>query len=100
MLPQLEKIDHKSLRASCKDLSFAIDPLFFSSFVIETRHLHLEKSLYILTALATKQTGWCQYAKMLVIKPGEDIEEPEDLESMRVLLASALDSMKDIRTVK
>ncbi|KAJ6517257.1 hypothetical protein C8R47DRAFT_1312802 [Mycena vitilis] len=105
---KLTKSDQKYLRAACKDIGLAINPLFFSSLVLRTKNLSLDTGINNLTALASGKTGWSQYTKSLSILPGpwqnhEADEAPErphiSDNAMRGLVASALTSLKNIRAV-
>ncbi|KAJ6528744.1 hypothetical protein DFH09DRAFT_1045450 [Mycena vulgaris] len=102
---QLEMIDHKSLRAVCKDLSFVMEPLFFSSLALDTTRLRLGSGRHIMETLATGESGWSRYAKTLQIAPGRSEGNPvADTGSCAFwkaqdLLASALGSMEKVQTV-
>ncbi|KAJ7476747.1 hypothetical protein FB451DRAFT_1557507 [Mycena latifolia] len=102
---QLDRGDHKSLRAVCKDLSFAMEPLFFSSLV-KTHELRHRR--WFLQALATEKTGWTPYIKTLRIISGQlelDSEEVADMglplpeHAIQDLLISALWSIRNARTI-
>ncbi|KAJ7186627.1 hypothetical protein C8R46DRAFT_1057595 [Mycena filopes] len=101
---ELARSDHKNLRAVCRDISLAIDPFFFSSITIRTRPLHLKEGTWLLEALASGQSRWSTYAKTLLIEPGnvpwgkELAFNPRE-EAQCKLLASALGSLKAIRTL-
>jgi hypothetical protein len=102
---QLIKVDQQHLRAVCQEIGLAINPLFFSTLVLKTRHLRLEADVCVLTALASGKTGWCSHAKTLNIShgssPGREKVERLDLsdEAMQNLLAAALGTMMNVRTV-
>ncbi|KAJ7686260.1 hypothetical protein B0H17DRAFT_1072182 [Mycena rosella] len=106
---QLPNSDQKNLRAVCKDLGLAIDPLFYTFFVLRGDRLRQENGLYIIERLATRQIGWVHHAKTVHITPGS---RPEGTEAkiggpkwypsdaaLPDLLVSALASMQNIQTV-
>ncbi|KAJ6552880.1 hypothetical protein B0H19DRAFT_155344 [Mycena capillaripes] len=102
----LDTDDHRSFRAVCKDINFAMEPLFFSSIALNRPHVHLrfERFLWIFETLATGKTGWSRYARTLKIVGEGWIEEEEKTSNlsdtaMRELFVSALASMKNIQTV-
>ncbi|KAJ7155710.1 hypothetical protein C8R46DRAFT_1356160 [Mycena filopes] len=100
---ELARSDLKNLRAACRDTSFAVHPLFFSSIPLRTRRLRLKDGASLLANLATGESKWST-AKTLLIEPGlvsrdEDAELLHNPQDPTELLASALDSLKDIRTV-
>ncbi|KAJ7444492.1 hypothetical protein FB451DRAFT_1294198 [Mycena latifolia] len=103
---QLDRSDHKSLRAVCKDLSFAMEPLFFSSLVLKTHELRHHR--WFFQALATEKTGWTPFIKTLRIISGQlelDSEEVADMglplpeHATQDLLISALWSIRNARTI-
>ncbi|KAJ7488062.1 hypothetical protein FB451DRAFT_1529078 [Mycena latifolia] len=102
---KLVRIDQKCLRAVCKDIGLAINPLFFSTLVLKTQSLHSENGIYILKALASGDTGWSTYAMTLTIQPGGILEGRADSRfdisdsAVQELLASALGSLMNIRVV-
>ncbi|KAJ6579155.1 hypothetical protein DFH09DRAFT_1147755 [Mycena vulgaris] len=104
---QLERIDHKRLRAVCKDLRLAMDPLFFSSLVLDLHQLRLESGREFQETLVAGQTGWSLYAKTLTIIPGKkpewhqlaDPRGPKSEDANGHLLSSALGSMKNVQAV-
>ncbi|KAJ7488079.1 hypothetical protein FB451DRAFT_1391030 [Mycena latifolia] len=101
---ELSRVDLKRLRAVCKDVGLAINPLFFSALVLWTQHLRLETGLHVLTSLASGKSGWSPYAKTLTIKPGETPKagpgaDDRSDSAMQELLAAALGSLTKIRTV-
>ncbi|KAJ7911360.1 hypothetical protein B0H13DRAFT_2010003 [Mycena leptocephala] len=109
---ELAKKDQKSFRAVSKDIGLSINPLFFADFVLKTQRLHLEATVDILTAVASGETGWSQYAKSLIIihgytrqllvrreKPPKTEEANLSDEAIQNLLAAALGTMKKVRIV-
>jgi hypothetical protein len=91
-----------SLRQICRSVGAAIEPLFFSSLVLLKDELHIDMGRGFLEALATGETGWSQYAQRLHIKSarnwtGAGLHRSETM--MQKLLASALGSLSNIRTV-
>ncbi|KAJ7025504.1 hypothetical protein C8F04DRAFT_1128212 [Mycena alexandri] len=101
---KLARSDHKNVRAVCRETSYAIGPLFFSSISLKSRRLRLEDGISLLEYLATGQTGWSTYAKTLSIESGIGPKETDSVSDLpadvlKRLLASALDSLKGIRTV-
>lgn len=103
---QLTHTDHANVRSVCKDLQGAMHRLFFSVLVLRIgEQLQSDDGMQMLTALANGGTGWSLHAKTLRITPGnqagrQEAEEWDMLHSdMRDLLAYALDSMPNIRTV-
>ncbi|KAF7371298.1 F-box domain-containing protein [Mycena sanguinolenta] len=100
---KLDKSDYANFRAVCKDLSFAMEPLFFSTIALSRQHLRLKNGQWFLKALASGQAGWSRYAKVLKFSRGNRIEigeEPAGLSDtvMQELLTSALWSMMSIKT--
>ncbi|KAF7345687.1 hypothetical protein MVEN_01588500 [Mycena venus] len=101
--------DQKSLRSVCRVLGLAINPLFFSTVVLDIHSRRLDESLSYLEALANGKTGWSQYAQSLKItrlSPGGGFMKKEDfpqLQSahrrMEQSLRSALESLKNVRIV-
>ncbi|KAJ7165433.1 hypothetical protein C8R43DRAFT_210694 [Mycena crocata] len=87
----------------CKDLSIAVDPLFFSAFVLKSNRLHLQNTIAALEAIAKGKTGWSSYAKTLVIKSGKQpqLEAVADMSiaALTVALSAALGSLINIRAV-
>jgi len=103
---ELSKTDQQHLRAVCKDLCLAINPLFFCTLVLKTQPLCLESGVQLLRALASGKTGWSPYAKPLTIAPGKWLNEEArkfqaDLsdDAMEGLLVTALGSMVNVRSV-
>ncbi|KAJ6580741.1 hypothetical protein B0H19DRAFT_1112255 [Mycena capillaripes] len=109
--------DHKHLRVVCKNFNFAIAPLFFSSVLLDVQQSGLELGLSHLEALATGNTSWSQFARTLKIErlspsykfPAskavqEDKQDTDNElkladERMKKFLPSALESLKNVRTV-
>ncbi|KAJ6514196.1 hypothetical protein C8R47DRAFT_1063968 [Mycena vitilis] len=104
--------DHKQLRSTCKNLSFAIAPLFFSSVLVDVQQSRLEVGLSHLDALSTGNTPWSQFARTLKIEhlrpaflgAGTDPKYTEDelqlaKERFNQLIEPALESLKNVRTV-
>ncbi|KAF7344165.1 hypothetical protein MVEN_01706700 [Mycena venus] len=91
-----------SLRQTCRSVGAAIEPLFFSSLVLLKDELRIDMGRGFLEALATGETGWSRYAQRLHIKSakkrtGAGVHRSETM--MQELLASALGSLSNIRTV-
>ncbi|KAJ7103849.1 hypothetical protein C8R44DRAFT_887355 [Mycena epipterygia] len=102
---QLAGPDQKSLRQTCKGVSFAIEPLFFSYLVLNKDELRIGMGRGFLEALATGETGWSRYAKTLRMKPTRPAEERRGVglnrseTVMQELFASVLGSLNNVRTV-
>ncbi|KAJ7606957.1 hypothetical protein DFH06DRAFT_1486676 [Mycena polygramma] len=105
---KLTRSDQKYLRAACKDIGLAINPLSFSTLVLRTRNLSLDTGIDNLTALASGKTGWSRYTRSLSILPGpwqnQGIDEPPERpdisdDAMMGLVVSALTSLKNVRAV-
>ncbi|KAJ6557568.1 hypothetical protein B0H19DRAFT_1148106 [Mycena capillaripes] len=99
---QLARPDHMSLRQTCRSVGAVIEPLFFSSLVLLKDELRIDMGRGFLEALATGETGWSRYARRLHIKSadkwtGAGVHRSETM--MQELLASALGSLSNIRTV-
>ncbi|KAJ6552824.1 hypothetical protein B0H19DRAFT_1155025 [Mycena capillaripes] len=101
--------DRKSLRGVCRELGFAINPLFFSSVTLDIHNRRIDESLCFLEALAGGKTGWSQFARNLKIarlSPGGEFIKREDFEQvqsaharMERFLRRALESLKNVRNV-
>ncbi|KAF7351491.1 hypothetical protein MSAN_01581400 [Mycena sanguinolenta] len=98
---QLTRSDLAIMRAVCKDLNGALWRLFFSVLVLETKRNGFgEDGIEMLKALASGQTGWTLHARALrVIQAPPVRDECAHNEEMVDLLAAALKSLSDIRTV-
>ncbi|KAJ7669504.1 hypothetical protein DFH06DRAFT_1321579 [Mycena polygramma] len=104
--------DHKQLRVTCKNLSFAVAPLFFSSVLLDVQQSRLEVGLSHLEALAAGNTPWSQFARTLKIehlypaflRVGTTPKYTDDElqlanERLKQLIKPALESLKNVRTV-
>ncbi|KAJ7645066.1 hypothetical protein DFH06DRAFT_1333363 [Mycena polygramma] len=104
--------EHKQLRSTCKNLSFAIAPLFFSSVLLDVQQSRIEVGLSHLEALAAGNTPWSQFARTLKIehlcpaflKVGQIATCSNDElqladERFKQLIKPALESLKNVRTV-
>ncbi|KAJ6574402.1 hypothetical protein B0H19DRAFT_1254110 [Mycena capillaripes] len=110
--------DHKHLRVACKNLNLAVAPAFFSTVSLNVHKSRLGLSLEHLEALATGNTPWSTFTHTLTIKhlsaSLEDAEETDEMEEhtmrqhdtlqqmqdrLRQCLLSALQSLKNVRTV-
>lgn len=109
-LAQLADLDdRKRLRGACRALSFAINPLFFSSVTLDIHNRRLDENLSFLEGLASGRTGWSRYARNLKIarlSPGGEFIKKEDFEQVRSahvrmerFLRGALESLKNVRSV-
>ncbi|KAJ7127624.1 hypothetical protein C8R44DRAFT_778614 [Mycena epipterygia] len=104
---QLPNCDQMNLRSVCKELGLAIDPLFYTFFVLRGDRMRKENGLYIIERLAAGQIGWSQHAKTVHIMPGSKPETGEAIgpkwypsdPALPNLLVSALASMHNIQTV-
>ncbi|KAF7343918.1 hypothetical protein MVEN_01680500 [Mycena venus] len=108
---ELAMPEKKRLRAVCKDIGLAINPLFFSALVLNVNQLRQEIGLYILKALASGESGWSHYATSLRIIDSvsgtmQEIEAQQKRErrdisddAMHDLLVSALRSLTNIRSM-
>ncbi|KAJ6566626.1 hypothetical protein B0H19DRAFT_1374116 [Mycena capillaripes] len=105
---QLAQKDHANLRAVCKDLSGAMECLFFSCLILRTgEEMHSESGVEMLKTLAIGNTGWSYHTRTLRIQPGKSTKTKEQLAlettvsegGMQRHLASALKSMANVRTV-
>ncbi|KAJ6588989.1 hypothetical protein B0H19DRAFT_1102374 [Mycena capillaripes] len=99
---QLRKTDQKRLRAVCKDLRLAMNPLFFSDLVLDTQSLHLNEGIQLLTALASGKTAWTPFAKSVTIRPlkwQDNVEGDRSDDAMEELFDAALGSLKNVRSV-
>ncbi|KAF7345702.1 hypothetical protein MVEN_01590200 [Mycena venus] len=99
----LDSSDYRNFRAVCKDTSFAMEPLFFSTIVLSRQHLRLKSGHWILRSLASGETGWSKYAKTLRFARGNQINAWEEASrlsdtAMQELLTRALWSMMNINT--
>ncbi|KAJ6449681.1 hypothetical protein C8R45DRAFT_1044602 [Mycena sanguinolenta] len=99
----LNNSDYANFRAVSKDTSFAMEPLFFARNALSRQHLRLKSGHLFLKTLATGETGWSRYARLLKISRGNRIEIGEELAgfsdtALQQLLASALRSMMNIQT--
>ncbi|KAJ7115064.1 hypothetical protein C8R43DRAFT_1242425 [Mycena crocata] len=75
---QMSTVEQGSLRAVCRTLQNAIDPLFFRSVpvVVDLSNVGME-SLLRLDTLAGGNTGWSRYGqKLLIRRLSPDIQEP------------------------
>ncbi|KAJ7023855.1 hypothetical protein C8F04DRAFT_1047773 [Mycena alexandri] len=99
--------DQMNLRAVCRELGVAIDPLFYTFFVLRGDRIRRESGLHMLEKMAAGQLGWCRHAKTIHITPGSKPEAGEDVgpkwypsdPALPNLLVSALASMHHIQTV-
>ncbi|KAF7368273.1 hypothetical protein MVEN_00148300 [Mycena venus] len=100
--------DHKSLRAVCKALRIAINPLFFSSVVIQLSAQRPDKGLSRLETIASGETGWSTFACALTIhcdlyhyglEKLDDEVQAACYSRMKESLLPALESLKTIRTI-
>ncbi|KAJ7155616.1 hypothetical protein C8R46DRAFT_1356091 [Mycena filopes] len=100
--------DQMNLRAVCRELGLAIDPLFYTYFVLRGDRLCEESGLHILEKLVAGQLGWCRHAKTIHITPVQKIDREAAKQgpkwypsepSLPNLLVSALAAMHNIQTV-
>ncbi|KAJ7140440.1 hypothetical protein C8R46DRAFT_1135626 [Mycena filopes] len=103
---ELNPSAHRTLRTVSKDLSLAVNPLFFSTVSLPSGLLRHEAVLDFLRAISTGQTGWSDYCTVLAIQPRWRHDSPTaaglaipDAE-MHALLASVLESIPRTRTVR
>ncbi|KAJ6451274.1 hypothetical protein C8R45DRAFT_1042162 [Mycena sanguinolenta] len=104
---QLPNSDQKNLRAVCKELNVAIDPLFYTFFVLRGDRIRGENGLNILERLASGQIGWSHHCKTLHILPGSKAEKGEAIgpkwypsnAEIPNLLVTAIASMQHIQNV-
>ncbi|KAF7345739.1 F-box domain-containing protein [Mycena venus] len=104
---QLPNSDQMNLRSVCKELNLAIDPLFYTFFLLRGDRIRGENGLHILGRLATGQIGWSHHCKTLRIMPGCRAQKGEDLTpkwypsntELPNLLVTAIASMQNIQTV-
>ncbi|KAJ7467879.1 hypothetical protein B0H11DRAFT_2046770 [Mycena galericulata] len=102
---KLTQPDRARLRAVCKDIEGATQRLFFSCLFLRIRELRSDDGRDVLGTLASGDAGWSEYAKTLIIKPGNrsGTEEAGEFDisdaAMQDLLASALKTMPNIQTV-
>ncbi|KAJ7778677.1 hypothetical protein DFH07DRAFT_795555 [Mycena maculata] len=104
---ELPNCDQMNLRAVCRELGVAIDPLFYTFFTLRGDRMRRDNGLYIMERLAARQIGWSHFAKTVHIMPGSKPETgeatgpkyyPSD-PALPNLLVSALASMHNIQTV-
>ncbi|KAJ7485600.1 hypothetical protein FB451DRAFT_1554482 [Mycena latifolia] len=98
---QLTHSDHTNLRAVCKHLRAAINPVFFSSIHLNAQHPRRD----LLEVLALGESGWSRFASALTITDDSRIgaEEANDnvLDArLHELFGLALQSLRNIRTVR
>ncbi|KAF8177295.1 hypothetical protein K438DRAFT_1845639 [Mycena galopus ATCC 62051] len=104
---QLLNCDQMNLRAVCKELNSAIDPLFYTFFVLRGDRMRAENGLHILERLAAGQIGWSHHCKTVHIKPGSRAEKGEAIgpkwypsnAELPNLLVTAIASMQNVQTV-
>ncbi|KAJ7348287.1 hypothetical protein DFH08DRAFT_865679 [Mycena albidolilacea] len=104
---QLANCDQKNLRAVCKELNLAIDPLFYTLFVLQGSRIRAENGLHILERLAAGQIGWSHHCKTVHIRPGSRALKGEDdgpkwypsNSELPNLLVTAISSMQNVQTV-
>ncbi|KAJ6553073.1 hypothetical protein B0H19DRAFT_1155578 [Mycena capillaripes] len=104
---QLPNCDQMNLRAVCRELGSAIDPLFYTFFALRGDRIRGENGLHIIGRLAAGQLGWCHHAKTVHILPGSKAEKGEAVApkwypsntELPNLLVTALASMQNIQTI-
>ncbi|KAF7371353.1 F-box domain-containing protein [Mycena sanguinolenta] len=104
---QLPNSDQKNLRAVCKELNVAIDPLFYTFFVLRGDRMRGEDGLKIIERLAAGQIGWSHHCKTIHILPGSKAEKGEAIgpkwyptnAEFPNLLVTAIASMQNTQTV-
>ncbi|KAJ7217290.1 hypothetical protein GGX14DRAFT_440937 [Mycena pura] len=97
----LSHADQARLRASCRYLGGAVAPLFFARFVLRVDRVCSgdEDSLVLLRRIARGENGWARWARTLRVVPGAEDELVHATATMQQVLAAALASMANIRTV-
>ncbi|KAJ7643403.1 hypothetical protein DFH06DRAFT_1333651 [Mycena polygramma] len=102
--------DRESLRAVCRTVALAINPLFFSSVTLDIHNRgRVDESHCFLEALASGETGWSRFARKLTIarlSPGGEWIKKEEFDEvqrahvrMEKFLRPALESLKNVRSV-
>ncbi|KAJ7676579.1 hypothetical protein DFH06DRAFT_610807 [Mycena polygramma] len=104
---QLPNGDQMNLRAVCKELGSAINPLFYTVFFLRGDRIRGDNGLDIIGRLAAGQLGWCHHAKTVHILPGSKALKGENVApkwypsntELPNLLVTALASMRNIQTI-